>query len=230
MPQLARMSTIVSGSTRLRDDSLAARRRAAALTRERAARRWVRAMLGRTAHERRVAANATILFNLLRPLHRLPRRELRLLRLAALVHDVGRAIDDDDHPTVGAGLVLEQMPVAMTRCRRRRLAYLTRYHRGAVPELGRDDVLRSGDARAATRILLAMLRAADTLNCRQLPPPRLEFVFKNQQDRRPRLKIIVRTTVDPDLAKRAFARDKKYRLLSDLLDVRVDVDVQSTDR
>jgi exopolyphosphatase/guanosine-5'-triphosphate,3'-diphosphate pyrophosphatase len=127
--------------------------------RERLLCQWVRNHLGRTAHERRVARTCSALFDILRPLHHLPARERRLLRLAALVHDVGRALDDDEHPTLGADMVLQDLPLAMPCSRLRRLAYLTRYHRGAVPELGRDEILRPGDRRSATRLLLAILRA-----------------------------------------------------------------------
>src|SRR5215210_49525 len=60
--------------------------------------RWVARHLGAVDHEQRVAQIASTLFNLTWPLHQMPAAELKLLRLAAAVHDVGRAIDDDDHP------------------------------------------------------------------------------------------------------------------------------------
>jgi len=193
--------------------------------RERITCQWVRRHLGRTAHERRVARTCSILFDILRPLHHLPARERRLLRLAALVHDVGRALDNDDHPALGAGMILDDLPLALPRSRMRRLAYLTRYHRGAVPELGRDELLRPGDRRSATRLLLAILRVADMLDCRQLPSPRLNFALTRQEGPRPRLKIIVHTDCGPDEARGIFDRRKKTRLLAELLDLRIDVQI-----
>lgn len=193
--------------------------------RERIACKWVRSHLGGTAHERRVARTCSVLFDILRPLHHLPARERRLLRLAALVHDVGRAQDDDEHPTLGAEMVLDDFPLALPRSRMRRLAYLTRYHRGAVPEVGRDEILRAGDRRSTTRLLLAILRVADMLDCRQLPSPRLNFCLTRQEKARPRLKIMVQTDHDADDARGIFDRRKKTRLLAELLDLRIDVQI-----
>jgi exopolyphosphatase/pppGpp-phosphohydrolase len=212
MPYVAQMRTAALG------------RRARPL-RERIACRWVRSHLGSTAHERRVAKTCSILFDILRPLHHLPADERRLLRLAALVHDVGRSVDNDDHPALGADMILEELPLPMRRSRLRRLAYLTRYHRGAVPELDRDELLRPGDQRSATRLLLAILRVADTLDCRQLPSPRLNFALAHQEGRRPRLKIIVHIECDADEVRGVFDRRKKTRLLAELLDLRIDVQI-----
>src|SRR5581483_11298394 len=57
-----------------------------------------RTRLQQRAIEQRVSEIAQKLFDLTWPLHGLGCRERRLLRLAAFVHDVGRAIDDRTHP------------------------------------------------------------------------------------------------------------------------------------
>ena len=64
--------------------------------------------------------------------------ECNLLVLAALVHDVGRAFGEDNHARVGAEIILENEKLTATE--RRRLAYLTRYHRGRVPEAGEEEI------------------------------------------------------------------------------------------
>src|ERR1700679_3984505 len=55
--------------------------------------RWVARQLGAVEHERRVTTIASSLFELTWPLHQLAEDHLELLRLAAVVHDVGRSID-----------------------------------------------------------------------------------------------------------------------------------------
>ncbi len=65
--------------------------------------RWVARQLERVDHERRVARIASHLFDLTRDRHGLGAADRRLLRLACLVHDVGRCVSKADHPAEGAG-------------------------------------------------------------------------------------------------------------------------------
>jgi hypothetical protein len=104
---------------------------------------------------------------------------------------------------------------------RRAVAYLTRYHRGAVPRAGFDEFLRRGDRRKSLLAILALLRAADALDNRQLHPPTLALALKGR-------KLSINCFVESDVnrARKAFRRRKKFRLLEELLDVKVEVDVQ----
>lgn len=106
---------------------------------------WVRRKSGQIDHETRVAEIADALFNLTRDLHGLDTQDLLTLKSAALVHDVGRAIDPKNHPQVGAKLVLEDAALPLRALQRRWLAYLTLYHRGPVPALGEDRILTPED-------------------------------------------------------------------------------------
>src|SRR5687768_4927228 len=109
--------------------------------------RWVaRHLNGTVRHERRVAAIASQLFDLTRNLHGLSLAERRLLRLGALVHDVGRCVSKQDHPAEGACMLLDDTTLPLTPVERRALAYLTQYHRGQVPTARGDAILRRGDA------------------------------------------------------------------------------------
>src|SRR3954466_4905302 len=110
-----------------------------------AAERWVTRHLGATRHEQRVASIASNLFDLTRPLHGLPPASRRLLRLAAMVHDVGRCVSKADHPSDGAAMLEAATTLPFTPAERRALVYLTLHHRGAVPDLGRDEVLCKAD-------------------------------------------------------------------------------------
>src|ERR1700736_4504107 len=68
---------------------------------------WVRRRLGNIDHEKRVFQIAGALFDMTRDLHGLGRRSRWALHAAALVHDVGRSVDPDDHPAIGSEMLLE---------------------------------------------------------------------------------------------------------------------------
>ena len=189
--------------------------------RELAVEHWVRRRLVRISHERRVVDIATTLFDLMEEFHRLQPEQRRLLRLGAWVHDVGRSVEDKRHPAIGAALLLEDDRLPITRSDRRRLAYLTRYHRGAVPEAGFDGVLRGGDGRKTMRRVLALLRAADSLDNRTVPPPRVVFAMKGR-----RLRVTCFIEKDCAKARKVFGRRKKFRLLEETLGCKVEVQIK----
>ena len=76
--------------------------------------------LGSLEHEKRVKAIAARLFDLTRSLHRLPESDRRVLCLAAIVHDVGRSVDDETHPQAGARLLREARELRLTPSRPKR--------------------------------------------------------------------------------------------------------------
>jgi exopolyphosphatase/pppGpp-phosphohydrolase len=96
---------------------------------------WVRRRVGTIDHERRVLQIAEALFDLTHDLHGLGRRARWTLVAGSLAHDVGRCIDPEDHPRVGAEMILAEPSLNLPLADRRPLAYLTRYHRGTVPLL-----------------------------------------------------------------------------------------------
>ena len=185
--------------------------------------RWVLRQLGTVEHERRVVRTAVKLFDLTWPLHGLGRRERRILRLAALVHDVGRAIDDATHPKQGARMIREASHLPLVNSERRALAYLTRRHRGKVPDPAGDKYLARIDDSAALLMVLALLRAADTLDSRSLASPRLAFAMRGRL-----LRIHCQLDSDCLKARKTYSRRKKFRLLEELLGVRVEVHVTQT--
>ena len=104
---------------------------------------------------------------------------------------------------------------------RRCLAYLTRYHRGAVPEIGFDEVLTASENRRRMRIVLSFLRAADALDGRQLQAPRLVFAMLGKK-----LSVTVYLEEDSAKARRFFKRRKKFRLIEELLGLKVDLEIK----
>jgi exopolyphosphatase/pppGpp-phosphohydrolase len=185
--------------------------------------RWVRRRLGTTGHEDRVFAIATTLFDLTRSVHGLGAIQRRLLRLASLVHDVGRSVNDENHPAEGMRMLAADSWLPLTKSERRALCYLTRYHRGAVPEVGYDEVLRPGDGRRTLRTILALLRAADTLDNRQIHnPPHIQFKLRGK-----RLTVKCVLGRDTPRARKAFRNGKKYQLLQEELGLKAEVLIRS---
>jgi exopolyphosphatase/pppGpp-phosphohydrolase len=180
--------------------------------------KWVRGELGSVAHERQVVRIASKLFDLTWPLHGLGRAERRLLRMGAMVHDVGRSIDDETHPQEGARMILETAHLPLDPAERRTLAYLTRYHRGKPPEIGSAEILRRSDDAPMLRMLLAILRSADALDGRSLESPHLAFELLGR-----RLQITCHLQNDTPKARKVYARMKKHRMIEELLGCRVEV-------
>ena len=187
---------------------------------QKAIEKWVRHRLGKIDHERRVRHIAFRLFDLTAPLHQLRRSDRRLLGLAAMVHDVGRSIDDETHPRQGAKLLKRATHLPISARERRALIYLTRYHRGPVPEHRMDKILKKGDRPRAMRLLLALLRAADGLDSRRRRSPHLVFALHEH-----RLHIMCYLEDGSEEAGKVYGRRKKFRLLEDLLACRVDFQI-----
>jgi exopolyphosphatase/guanosine-5'-triphosphate,3'-diphosphate pyrophosphatase len=184
-------------------------------------RAWVKGRLGSVEHECRVADVASALFGLTRPLHGLGGRELKLLRLAAMVHDVGRCISAKGHARRGAEMIEEDLMGVIPAGMRRALAFLTRYHRGSVPERGEEKILNDEADRGSLWVVLGLLRAADALDGRLLESPRLLFALHER-----RLHIAVYLENDCPRAHKVYARRKKFMLLEEELGCQVEVDVR----
>jgi exopolyphosphatase/guanosine-5'-triphosphate,3'-diphosphate pyrophosphatase len=181
-------------------------------------RSWVSSQLGAIQHERRVAANIQSLFEITLPYHDLTFSELRLLKLAAYLHDVGRSVDNKDHPAIGARMIRRDEDLPLKKRQRRILAYMTLRHRGRVPDIHGDPALRRVADPGRAQLLLAFLRAADALDSRCLPSPNLTFSRRGQ-----RIRIACRLRQDSPKARRIFSRRKKFRLLEQLLGCQIEV-------
>jgi exopolyphosphatase/pppGpp-phosphohydrolase len=186
---------------------------------------WAGRRVGNIEHERRVMQIAGALFDLTRDLHGLGRTDRRLLCAAALLHDVGRSVDAAEHERIGAEMVLSDPRLRLPVDTRRQLAYLTLYHRGAVPELARDEILSAADDRRGLRKILGLLRAADTLDSRSTDPPRLLMMRRDRQ-----IKICCNVLNRLEKARKVFCRAKKYRLLEQTIRCAVEIEVQIDER
>ena len=116
-------------------------------------------------HARRVAAAATHLFEVTAPLHRLPPDVRRWLLVAALLHDVGRLVNDRRHHKHSAYLIRHADLPGLKKRERRIAALVARYHRGAAPKTRHRGFGRlEADEQQQVRQLAALLRLADALD------------------------------------------------------------------
>ena len=183
---------------------------------------WVHRQLGSIEHEQRVARIAATLFDLTRPLHGLTPKYRQVLLLGALTHDVGRAIRAAGHEKHGARMVLRDGNLDLSHELRGQLAFLTRYHKGAPPVEGKEGFLGLRDDRRAMRLVLALLRAADTLDSRSLESPRLVLELCGRE-----IRVTCRLEEHDPRSVKVYGRRKKFRLLEALLDCRVRIDIRT---
>ena len=190
-----------------------------------AAERYAKRKLGKIDHEGRVLAIARQLFELTRVQLELCDADLRLLSLAAVLHDVGRSVNDKDHPEEGARLLLGTTALDLSPFERRALAMITLCHRGAVPAQWEEPFLKPADPRRSVRIVLGLLRVADALDNRQIVSPNIVLT------RRQRRLHVACYVPQADLrdARRIYKRRKKFHLLEEFLGSEIDVTVAAAE-
>ena len=131
--------------------------------------RAVRAMAARYAvplkHADKVASLGSTLFELLRPVHRLPVPSGRILEAAAYLHDVGHYISDTRHHKHSYYVVANSDLPGFTERERFMIANLCRYHRKALPAAGHDNYKAlDANERGQLAAMIPLLRLADSLD------------------------------------------------------------------
>lgn len=186
-------------------------------------RSWVSRQLGDTRHEQRVAQIAVSLFDLLADRHGLRPRHRRFLKLAALMHDIGRAKGAEGHHLRGEKIVLNTQALGLSHRERLVVAYLTRYHRGPTPDARQQWLAPSLERPRAMHRLLALLRAADALDSRKLVTEALTLRLRGSR-------IRIRCFVgELDQARQTFGGHEQYHLLERTFHVRVNVQLRHVD-
>jgi exopolyphosphatase/guanosine-5'-triphosphate,3'-diphosphate pyrophosphatase len=116
-------------------------------------------------HAARVTSLALSLFDQLKPLHGLGKRDRLLLELAAMLHEVGQFISQSGHHRHAYYILMETPLLGLSDAELAVVANLARYHRKAPPDLShecyRDLAERDRDR---VRQLAAILRVADGLD------------------------------------------------------------------
>ena len=116
-------------------------------------------------HARHVAAQARILFDALKPIHRLPRKRRRLLKLAALLNTVGVTADPERPHRAGRDLILAQPLRSVSTTDRLALACIVAFNRKKVrPEHEATMSALEGRLRTEVLALTALVRVAEALD------------------------------------------------------------------
>ncbi len=115
-------------------------------------------------HARHVEALAVSLFDQLRPLHGYGSFERTVLTGAAILHDVGVAIDFYNHDDHSAYLILHAELPGFTHREIVLMALLTQYHRRGAPDVRPFKGLLTRDDQARVEKLSALLRLAEYLD------------------------------------------------------------------
>lgn len=164
-------------------------------------------------HAQHVAATATFLFDVCRPLYDGPASDMELLEYAALLHDVGYLVTHDEHHEHSHYLIehadlqgFRSEEVAM-------MALVARYHRGVVPQATHDHFGRvSPGRRRRVRQLAALLRVAENLDRSHFQ----NVVALRTSLTDTALHVLVATKADPQLE--VWAAEKHGTLFEDAFD------------
>jgi exopolyphosphatase/guanosine-5'-triphosphate,3'-diphosphate pyrophosphatase len=116
-------------------------------------------------HSKRVSDLAVSLFEQLRPMHGLARRDGFLLELAALLHEVGNFIGPSGHHRHSYYIITQSPILGLTDEELLVVANVARYHRKAPPDMSHEGYRALAERdRQRVRTLAAILRVADALD------------------------------------------------------------------
>jgi exopolyphosphatase/guanosine-5'-triphosphate,3'-diphosphate pyrophosphatase len=117
------------------------------------------------AHAREVEAKALILFDELKKLHGLGKRERLLLQLAAILHDTGKYIDLNRHYVHSYHIIMALELMGISQEEKQMIANIARYHSREVPSDYHDNFKAlTGENKVIAAKLIAIMRLADALD------------------------------------------------------------------
>jgi exopolyphosphatase/guanosine-5'-triphosphate,3'-diphosphate pyrophosphatase len=116
-------------------------------------------------HSQQVTELSIRLFHELQPEHRLEKRFELLLKIAALLHEVGMFIGDRSHHKHSMYIIMNSELFGLTRKDIALIALVARYHRRATPRPYHEEYTSlDRDSRIAVAKMAAILRVADALD------------------------------------------------------------------
>jgi exopolyphosphatase/guanosine-5'-triphosphate,3'-diphosphate pyrophosphatase len=116
-------------------------------------------------HSRHVAALALSLFDQLKVIHELGKRDRLMLEIAALLHEIGNFISASGHHRHAYYIISETPILGLSDEELHIVACVARYHRKAPPDTSHECYAELPErARARVRGLAAILRLADALD------------------------------------------------------------------
>jgi exopolyphosphatase/guanosine-5'-triphosphate,3'-diphosphate pyrophosphatase len=157
-------------------------------------------------HENHVGALALMLFDEFASLHHFEPADRDVLFAAALLHDVGRAVNPSAHHKHGAYIVRNAALSGWRADEIDLIATLVRYHRKALPKPSHPE-WAGADAQTNERIegLGALLRVADGLDARRLGV--VTHVEVDAASGAPRLLVHAQQEVQPEIEAARYKSD-----------------------
>ena len=170
-------------------------------------------------HAEHVATLALRLFDELRDDHRLSPRHRLLLRVAAVLHEVGNFVSSRAHHKHSYYVISNAEVFGLSRRELQLVAHVARYHRRAQPRTTHPDYMTlPRERRIAVNKLASILRVADALD-----RGHAQQVRDFQVERRPsELVLYVEGVVDLTLERRAIA--EKADMFEDTFGMKVRVE------
>jgi exopolyphosphatase/guanosine-5'-triphosphate,3'-diphosphate pyrophosphatase len=105
------------------------------------------------------------LFDALQPLHRMGNSERIWLKVASLLHDVGKSVSGAFHNKASRDIIVKQADLPFRKRVRKMIGLVARYHRGGLPEDTHKYYRRlDDDSKKCVKKLAALLRLADALD------------------------------------------------------------------
>jgi exopolyphosphatase/guanosine-5'-triphosphate,3'-diphosphate pyrophosphatase len=162
-------------------------------------------------HSRHVADLACLLFDAIVDEHGLGRRERRLLRVAALLHDVGMFISNREHHKHSHYIVAATDIFGVRADDRALVACIARYHRRSLPKPTHVEFTSLTRAQRATvSKLAAILRVADALDRSHSRKVR-EFTVELRSD-----EMLLRVDATGDLSLERLAMRSKAEMFEEV--------------
>ncbi|PWF99469.1 Ppx/GppA phosphatase family protein [Levilactobacillus bambusae] len=163
------------------------------------------------AHRDIVTGFALHLFDQLKPIHQLPERDRLLLHVAALDHDVGEFIDDDEH-YVHSEYILSQVElIGLSTEEIQTIASVSRYHSSQTPTNHPEAFnLLPPKKRIEIAKLAAILRIADALDDDGLQ--KIKKISVSIQDP----KLIITAESDDEIALNRWVFNSKAKFFSEV--------------
>ncbi len=116
-------------------------------------------------HAMQVAKLSLKLFDKLQPLHRMGNSERIWLRVASLLHDVGKNISGPCHHKASREIIVNEANLPFRKRVRKMIGLIARYHKGTMPKDTHKYYKRMDEEeKRCVRMLAAILRLADGLD------------------------------------------------------------------
>jgi len=116
-------------------------------------------------HARQAAKLALKLFDKMQPLHKMGNTERIWLRIASLLHDIGKSANSEFHHKASQDIIIRHAALPFRKRIRKIIGLIARYHKGATPKDTHKYYRRLNEEdKRCVMILAGMLRMADGLD------------------------------------------------------------------